>query len=141
MNPALQLHRKVHAMLKLNGMVEQILIDHRGDISLGADAETFKDALDGMLVLQYDISRELEASDPPVPMSITEKSHYLQHSAALSKYISPRMVWAFAGEDQQRRVQSLGKASVKGLGPARACFKLAQRYRVALHLMFMDHVE
>ena len=139
MNPELALHRKIRLMLKLNLTVEEILISRRGDISLGPDAQHFREALDGMLLLQYEISGQLSEADPPVSMTITEKSHYLQHSAMLSHCISPRLVWAFSGEDQQRRVQTLGKASVRGLGPARACFKLSQRYRAALHFQFQAH--
>ncbi|CAE7809930.1 unnamed protein product [Symbiodinium sp. CCMP2592] len=119
------LHDQISIMLRLNARIEEILLAHRGDISFGSDAGVFKEALDGMLLLQYNISQELAASDPAIIMSITEKAHFLQHSSMLSHCLSPRLVWAFAGEDQQRRVQALGKASVRRLGPTGACFKIA----------------
>ena len=138
-NAGVVLHERISIMLRLNARIEELLIAHRGDISFGSDAAVFKEALDGMLLLQYNISQELAASDPAIIMTITEKAHFLQHSALLAHCLSPRLVWAFAGEDQQRRVQALGKASVKRLGPTGACFKIASRYRVALHLKFCEH--
>ena len=108
-------------------------------MSLGDDARRFEEAVNAFLSLQSKIASSLEEASGESMMAITEKSHFLQHSAILSKYLSPRLVWAFAGEDQQRRVQTLGKASVKGLGPTKAVLKMVTRYRMALHFQFQKH--
>ena len=137
-NNALVMHKEISLMLRLNEFLENILTDHRGNFSLGDDAARFEEGMQKMLVLQSKVAADLAEAGSPI-MSITEKSHFLQHSAMLSKYLSPRMVRAFAGEDQQKRVQTLGKASVKGLGPKTACFKMVTRYRLALHFRFIQH--
>ena len=139
MNAALQLHRDIRLMLQLNSMLETLLIEHRGDVSLGEDAERFSEATHAFLLLLSKVSRRLAEDGGDVVMSVTEKNHFLQHSAMWAQYISPRLLWAFSGEDQQRRVQTLGKASVKGLGPSRAILKMVSRYRVALHFQFRTH--
>ena len=140
MNAGLQIHNEIKVMLKLNLVVENLLIQYRGEVSLGPDARQFQDALDGMLALQSKIASHFQQHEERAIFSITEKSHYLQHSAMLARYLSPRLVWAFSGEDQQKRVQTLGKASVKGLGPSKAGLKIASRYRAALHFQFLKHL-
>ena len=139
-NPHLALHADISLLLKLNKLIEEILIEHRGDVSLGDDAARFETAVNGFLCLQAKVAQHLDESMGQTMMAITEKSHFLQHSAMLAKFISPRMVWVFSGEDQQRRVQTMGKASVKGLGPTQAVLKMMARYRMALHFQFQTHV-
>ena len=118
MNGALEMHRQIQLMLKMNLLVETILNDRKGEVSLGEDAERFKDSVDALLMLQAKVASRLAEDAQQTVLSVTEKCHFLQHSAMMAKYMSPRLVWAFSGEDQQRRVQTLSKASVKGLGPA-----------------------
>lgn len=50
-------------------------------------------------------------------------------------------VWCFAGEDLQKRVQQLAKASVKGNNAASAVNKLVRHYRLAMQIATMDHAE
>ena len=136
MNTALEMHRKVHLLLKLNARAEQLLTQHRELFALPAeDAATFQTCIDGLLMLQHNL-REHFSEEPEHLFNITEKSHFVQHCSILARHVSPRLLWCFSGEDQQRRVQELTQASVKGNGPASALLKVATRYRLALHLQF-----
>ncbi|CAE7239026.1 unnamed protein product [Symbiodinium sp. CCMP2456] len=138
-NPHLSLHADISLLLKLNKLIEDILIERKGEVSLGEDATRFEEALNAFLSLQSKVASCLQEASGENMMAITEKAHFLQHSAMLSKYLSPRLVWVFGGEDQQRRVQCLGKSAVKGNGPTKAVLKMVSKYRMALHFQFQTH--
>ena len=136
---AVSVHRKILVMLKLNSTLEGILTNAKGDFVLSAeDAEQFQDATMGWLLLQKQLEDHFSDSDVPL-FNVTEKSHFIEHACLLSKFINPRVVWCFAGEDQQRRTQKLAETCVKGLGPAKASLKMMSRYRLALGRLFSKH--
>ena len=60
---------------------------------------------------------------------------FIVFSFALPRY------GVFAGEDLQKRVQQLAKASVKGNNAASAVNKLVRHYRLAMQIATMDHAE
>ena len=137
MNAALETHRKIHLMLKLNANAEQLLTEHREDFTLPrAAASKFQTCVDGLLMLQHELQEHFKDEDQRL-FNVTEKSHFAQHCSILARHVSPRLVWCFSGEDQQRRVQELTQASVKGNGPGSALIKVATRYRMALHVQFL----
>ncbi|CAE7362856.1 unnamed protein product [Symbiodinium sp. CCMP2592] len=126
-------------MLKLNTTLEGILTNSKGDFALCAeDAAQFQDATMGWLLLQKELQDHFSDSDVPL-FNVTEKSHFIEHAALLARYINPRMVWCFAGEDQQRRTQQLAETCMKGLGPVKASLKMMSRYRLALARLFSKH--
>ncbi|CAE7290420.1 unnamed protein product [Symbiodinium sp. CCMP2592] len=136
---AVAIHRKIRVMLKLNTTLEGILTNSKGDFALCAeDAAQFQDATMGWLLLQKELQDHFSDSDVPL-FNVTEKSHFIEHAALLARYINPRMVWCFAGEDQQRRTQQLAETCMKGLGPAKASLKMMSRYRLALGRLFSKH--
>ncbi|CAE7201833.1 unnamed protein product [Symbiodinium sp. CCMP2592] len=136
MNPALEIHRKIHLLLKLNANAEQLLTDHRELFALPSrDASVFETSIDGVLMLQHQLQGHFQ-DEPQKLFNVTEKSHFAQHCGILARHVSPRLLWCFSGEDQQRRVQELTQASVKGNGPGSALIKVATRYRMALHVQF-----
>ena len=65
---------------------------------------------------------------------ITSKTHMVLHCAMLSKHISPRVSWCFSGEDNMKVTQTLAKSCVRGLTGSAAQVKMAQHYRLGLHL-------
>lgn len=71
--------------------------------------------------------------------NITQKLHFLLHSAMLAKFINPRRVWCFQGEDSMRHFQHLAKSCTKGLNSAGAGLKMVQHLRLAMHLKFLEH--
>ncbi|CAE7359129.1 unnamed protein product [Symbiodinium sp. CCMP2592] len=141
MNHSVELHRKVHLLLKLNNKLEEILAENKFQFTLSAaDAAAFRDSMNGFLLLQEQLSQHFSNSnhDPPL-FSTTEKCHFLQHIALESRSINPRLLWCFSGEDFQRRVQRITAACARGQKPGQAEVKMCQRYRIALHLRFRKH--
>ena len=47
-------------------------------------------------------------------------------------WLGATKVWCFSGEDMQKRVQQLAKASVKGNNSAQAVKKIVRHYRLAM---------
>ena len=145
MNNGIQIHKKIKLALKLNCIAEDLLVEYKGYIALPEEpARKFKEAISGYLLLLDEIQQHFDDDDPsdhPALFRLTEKCHFIQHVSLLTQTISPRMLWAFCGEDQQRHVQKLAEASMKRLGPSRASVKIASRYRLAMHLLFQSHRE
>ena len=136
MNEGLEVHRKIHLLLKLNANAEQLLTEHRQHFTLPPKAASkFATCVDGFLMLQHELQEHFRDEETRL-FNVTEKSHFAQHCGILARHVSPRLLWCFSGEDQQRRVQELTQASVKGNGPASALIKVAMRYRLALHVQF-----
>lgn len=139
MTPGIALHRKLHLLLKLNWKLEELLELNKFEVALGqADANAFRDAMTGFLLIQQELGQHFSEHEPKL-FTYTEKSHYLQHLALQSRYINPRLVWCFSGEDMQRRVQRLTAACARGQRPGQAEVKMCHRYRIALHLQFQKH--
>ena len=68
--------------------------------------------------------------------NFTQKNHHMLHSAKLAEHINPRLVWCFRGEDMMQKMQTLAKSCVRRLNGAAASIKIANRYRLALHLEY-----
>ncbi|CAE7229569.1 unnamed protein product [Symbiodinium sp. CCMP2456] len=112
MVPGVQVHRKIHLALKLNALLEGLLIDFKGFVALPPQAaQQFEEAMSAFLLLVSELKAHFEDDDNDIRLfTTTEKHHFLQHTAKFSATINPRMLWAFAGEDQQRRAQTLAHA-------------------------------
>ena len=141
MNVEIELHRRVRLMLRMNVMCEQLLTECKEEVCFPEPRCTqFAEAMDAMLLLQTQIAEHF-VEEGLQYFDVTAKSHMLQHCALAAKHLSPRVVWRFAGEDMQKKLQTLAKSSVKGNGPAQATRKMCSRYRIALHLRFQEHAK
>ena len=72
----------------------------------------------------------------PHLFTTTSKLHGLAHSGLLSKYVSPRLVWCFTGEDYMHHIQVLAQSCLAGTGPYLMGNKVASKMRNALHVQF-----
>ena len=141
MNVEIELHRRVRLMLRMNVMCEQLLTECKEEVCFPEPRCTqFAEAMDAMLLLQTQIAEHF-VEEGLQYFDVTAKSHMLQHCALAAKHLSPRVVWCFAGEDMQKKLQTLAKSSLKGNGPAQATRKMCSRYRIALHLRFQEHAK
>ena len=136
-NPKLQVHKQILLYLKVNVEVEEMLITHREDISFPlVEAQKFEALVEHMLLLLTSIAEHFVADKL---FGLTQKAHFLQHLALLSRYISPRRIWCFMGEDHQKRMSGLAKTCVKGQRAGQTIGKMLARYRLALQLQFGEH--
>ena len=69
---------------------------------------------------------------------ITSKCHMVQELAIMSKCISPRVVWVFAGEDQMQKMQSIARTCTRGNKVPQQSVKLCRHYRLALCFLFEE---
>ena len=67
------------------------------------------------------------------------KLHWLMHSALLGKYLSPRKLWCFKGEDFMRCMQHLAGSCVAGNALATSNLKMMQHWRVAAHRQWLKN--
>ncbi|CAE8728388.1 unnamed protein product [Polarella glacialis] len=139
MNGALELHRKVKLMLKLNVRMETLLTEYRDECALPpAASREFTDACRCMMLLRTQLAEHFVQECEKL-FDIASKPHMVMHSAILSKYLSPRRVWCFAGEDMMGKTQILAKSCVRGIYGAAAAVKFAKHYRLGLRLLFDGH--
>ena len=133
----LGVHRDILLYLKLNAQVEEQLIANKELTSFPDEqAAMFENGVTSMLLL---LTRIAEHFLDEKLFNITQKAHFMQHTALLVKHLNPRLLWCFMGEDMQQRMSSLAKACVKGQRPGQTIFKMFARYRLALHLRFQEH--
>ena len=141
MTPGIELHRKLHLLLKLNWRLEELLEVNKFEFAHAeADANAFRDAMTGFLLLQKELAQHFSDHEPKL-FNYTEKSHFLQHLGLQAHCLNPRLVWCFSGEDMQRRVQRITAACARGQRPGQSEVKMCLRYRIALHLQFRKHGE
>ena len=130
-------HVQIQAMLTLNVKMESMMSEQAGEFKFPPEAaKTFKETAFQMCQLQVMLMNHFK-NDPNVPaFNFTQKNHHMLHSAKLAEHINPRLLWCFRGEDMMQRLQTLAKACVRGVNGAAASIKIAQRYRLALHLQY-----
>ena len=137
MNKNLYVHQQILVYLKLNLEVENILTDFKDSMAFPPDiADKFEHTVTTMLLVLSGIAEHFLADKL---FSITQKAHFCQHISMMSRFLSPRLTWCFCGEDMQKRMSHLCKACVQGQKPSQSVLKLIARYRVGLHLQFMEH--
>jgi hypothetical protein len=135
-NPAIEIHREVLLMLRLNVQMEDILSEHRSQITLPPSAAAaFEEATSGHLLLYAQLAKHF-AEEGLQLFDLTSKFHLLQHLSLLARHVSPRCVWCFSGEDLMSRVQLLAQSCSRGVHPLSVVSKMARHYRIALHLRF-----
>lgn len=135
-NHNLESHKKIHAYLKLNLEIETMLSDYREDMAFPpAVADTFEHACTAMLLILTSVAEHFLEEKL---FNVTQKAHFMQHISMLARFLSPRLTWCFCGEDMQRRISHLCKACVNGQQPSQSVLKLIARYRLGLHLTFME---
>ncbi len=136
-NSELLVHKQILLYLKLNMEAEMLLGDFKGHFALPENAASkFEQTITSMLCILTSIAEHYIADKF---FNITQKAHFLQHISLLSKYINPRCLWCFMGEDMQKRISTLAKTCVNGLKPGQTVHKVLSRYRIALHLQFVGH--
>ena len=135
-NDQLRVHREILLYLKLNNQVEELLIEHKEAVKIpDDDAPKFEELVTTMLLL---LTRVAEHFLVEKLFNLTQKAHVLQHISLLVKYLNPRLLWCFMGEDMQKRMACLAKTCVKGQRPGQCISKMLARYRLAQHMRFED---
>lgn len=136
MNSAITIHRQIELILKANIALEQYISDYKGEFAFPPlVAQRFEETCNTMLLLQSQVAEHFVGEGLKL-FDITSKTHMLQELAIASKYISPRVVWAFMGEDQMQRVQKVAQSCTRGVGVSVQSVKLARHYRLGLHFLF-----
>ena len=126
-------------MLKLNHRIEEMLTENRQYYAFPqAAADEFKRVSFGMFVMQAQVAKHFLEEGVQL-FSVTNKCHMVLEAVLLADKVNPRLLWAFAGEDQMAKTQVLAKSCVKGNSAAMACMKMAQHYRLSQHFVFLDH--
>ena len=136
-NPGLQIHKYILLLLKLNQQVDFVLEEYKGFFSFPANiAEDFTKTIFQMGHLQVLVESHFANEGGPHLFTTTSKLHGLAHSGLLSKYVSPRLVWCFTGEDYMHHIQVLAQSCLAGTGPYLMGNKVASKMRNALHVQF-----
>ena len=139
-NPNLLVHKQILFYLKLSYKVDAILDRHKrhkGEFALSGPvaAEFEKTVFDiGHLVVL--LEEHFPTEDVPHLFTAASKLHGVAHSALWAKYVSPRTVWCFTGEDYMHHVQVLAQSCIAGTGPFLTVNKTVNKMRFALHVQF-----
>ena len=134
-------NRKIEVVLKLTCKCEEILRDAKGDYWLeDTQAAALTKAIFSMFHAQQGLAEEFKSKGDSQLFTVTAKAHYLCHCALQSKFLSPRVVWCFSGEDQMKRLRQLSAFCFQRLAPWDATGKILTHYRIAQHFL-LDKVE
>lgn len=138
MNVHLSLRKKILLMLQLNVELEDTITEFKEEFSFPPGiAQRFEEACSQMLLLLTQIAEHYLQEDIKY-FDITSKCHMVQELAIMSKCISPRVVWVFAGEDQMQKMQSIAQTCTRGNKVPQQSVKLCRHYRLALHFLFEE---
>jgi hypothetical protein len=139
MNPSLTLHKQILLLLKKNSQMEEMLATYKDSFALpDAEAMLFKQYAFDLAQLNNQISEHFMEEEEPYLFQVTSKTHMVLHCALLAKYINPRVVWCFSGEDMMKNVQLLAVSCVKGVQGPKAVNKMVSHYRLGLHLQIQQ---
>ena len=129
----------VELLRKLNNRMEDIVSERRRGFALPPEAAAnFRESCNGMLVLQAKVARHFAENGIQL-FNVTSKCHLVQHLALMSDILNPQVIWCFAGEDMMQKAQRMAQAACRGVKPWQVCAKMAEKYRLALHLRFTAH--
>jgi hypothetical protein len=106
-NSSVTMQNNILVLLKLNQKVDAMLEEHKGEFSFPDHvAQEFTRVIFNMGHLQLLLENHYQNEEEiPHLFTSTCKLHGLAHSALLRKYVSPRLVWCFSGEDYMHHVQ------------------------------------
>ena len=137
-NPAVYVQKLVLIYLKLNLQCEELLdLNKSEEFFNSEDAAKFQSAAFGYSHIHHLLFDHFESEEVPKGMfQVTSKMHWQLHSALLSQYISPRLVWCFQGEDLMRKVQSLGASCTSGNSLVTSTVKMMDHWRIAAHFQW-----
>jgi len=129
------MHKDITVLLQANVQMEKILDKFADSVALPANvAKQFIKCSRLMAQLLCKCSEHYLPNPNLKVFNITSKTHMVIHCALLSKYLNPRKVWCFSGEDFMRKVQRIGESCVSGTSPAQAIMKMVSHYRVGLDM-------
>ena len=136
MNKAIKIHREIDLMLRYNVHCENILTEFADEFSLPpGPAHDFEKACRSMFILQNQVATHF-LEEGMQYFDVTSKSHFVQHLSMLAPHVSPRLIWAFRGEDLMKKLQTLAQSCTRGNSQVQTNLKMCRHYRVGLHLRF-----
>ena len=131
------IHKKILLLMITLVDIETLLAEHSGEINLPEAA--YKQFVKNTFLiaqLQQMLSDHFQGLNKPKVFSATSKTHQILHAALYSKHVQPSLTWCFGGEDYMRKIQNLGQSTVRGVNPHNTTIKMANHYRLGLHLHF-----
>jgi hypothetical protein len=134
MDQASVTHRQVLLGLRYSVAMEELVDSHAEAIVWpAAAAEQFLEAAYNYLACQTALGQHFQR--PPEARLLfltTIKSHVLLHLAMLTKHMSPRLAWCYAGEDLMHRVRGMVAGAQRGTNPVLVVSKVMRKYLWAL---------
>ena len=71
--------------------------------------------------------------------NIVPKFHYMYHLVQQARYMNPRFVWCYGGEDLVGRASSLAHSCTRGTPPSQVPSKMMDKYSHAKHMEWSRH--
>ena len=134
----LHVHREVTAMMKCNVHLEEMLTEYRDEYVLPAGASSeFEATCEKVLQLYNSLAQHFLEEEMRL-FDVTSKAHFMQEIALMAKYISPRLTWAFMGEDQMQKMSRVAKSCTSGNVITGQTIKMAEHYRIGFHLVLEE---
>ena len=94
-------------------------------------------AMDFLTCYQW-LSMECEKSHNKL-YNIVPKFHYMYHLVQQARYMNPRFVWCYGGEDLVGRASSLAHSCTRGTPPSQVPSKMMDKYSLAKHMEWPRH--
>lgn len=128
-------HESIACGLDMSSTIDQVLEANRNEWKLEGDAlGTFQRAVCIFLHMQNELGYYYPLHEGLSLFNVTQKSHYLMHSALQAEYINPRLCWCFGGEDFMHASKQIAHQACQASPAALAGEKTVQQYCIGLHL-------
>lgn len=137
MNAGLVVHKQIELLLKCTIGLDKIIDENRHEVSMSeSDSKRLISKAFSMAQVNLQVYNHFKDEGYSKLFHVSAKMHMMLHNALLSGFVSPSLVWCFAGEDMMRKVQTLAQSCVKGVTGPVALRKMVAHYRLAMHLQF-----
>jgi hypothetical protein len=119
-----------------------IIDDDEGDSEFfhtAKKAEEFEDAIHKFLSHYAWLSKEA-MKNCKFLWSIVPKFHFLIHLGQQARFLRSRRSWCYGSESMVGKIITLAAACLDGTSPHQLSISLCDKYRIAMHLSFHNHV-
>jgi len=128
MNKDSAVDKQILVALKLSVRFETLLDENQMEYVLPDKAhKEFVKVTFGFCQVYSAIAHHFHSRKVPL-FNFTIKFHLLLHVALVSKWVNPRKVWCYAGEDMMDKIKHVVMSCVAGTGPQLVISKCMKKY-------------
>ena len=133
-------HRSIRHALATTLQIEVMLSEARDLIKFPpAEAQKFLHLILDLLQTATALARHYNGLGQKL-WNIVPKFHYLYHAAVNARFMNPRLVWTYSGEDYMQKIRKLVQSSCRGTAMNQVGLKVARKWTFGFTFRFRSRM-